>query len=357
MTRCPGCGTQLAANARFCSLCGKEVTPPSATPTQQITQQHRQPTGQYTQQPYAGQQPTLHPTQQYQTGQYPAQPAPSDNKGKVAMAAGIGGVVAALALFLILKAAGVLGGKPSEVAAAPVLTAPDTRPIAAPVLTAPKVDPPKQAPVMAPPASKDNPMPEDVVAYLRWLKQFDDARRAMEHRGIAAYMRVPVMLTTQMMNEFDENKQGEPKPQRNAVADEIGAVVQKMNEATGIFQQTQPPGPCVSLGTAYLSALTSKTQQMSKLQGVVTQIFQAIDTSGNSNSKAQEMLPSLMAEMQNKSMSKEADAADTAAAQALNALRSQYTSMPADVSSFDIGPVNTGLDPKSVIPPGMGFGM
>jgi hypothetical protein len=355
MTRCPGCGSQLAANARFCSLCGQGVAPPAATPTQQQptqqmpprTGQYQQPTGQYTQQPYAGQHPTLHPTGQYTTGQYPAgypqQPAPSDGKGKLAVAAVVGGLIAALALFLLLKASGVLGGKQAEVGSGAVLTAPETKPVA--------------APVMAPPASKDNPMPEDVVRYLRWLKQFDAARRSMEHRGIAAYLRVPAMLTTQMMNEFDENNAGQPKPQRNEVADEIGTVVQKMNEATGVFQQTQPPGPCVPLGSAYLGALTSKTQQMSKLQGMVTQIFAAIDTSGNSNSQAQQMLPSLMAEMQNKTMSKEADAADTAASQALNALRSQYTSMPADVRDFDIGPVNTNLDPKSVIPPGMGFGM
>ncbi|GAB4466999.1 MAG: hypothetical protein OHK0029_38680 [Armatimonadaceae bacterium] len=347
MAHCTGCGAQVAANSRFCSLCGKEVAAPTVAgknPTA-MPSQAPQPTQQYGQSPYPG----------ATTGTYAAPEA--NNKKKIAIAAVVGSVVTALALVLILRTAGVLGAKPTEVNGGTVLTAPETRPAPAPILTAPQVTPPSvQAPVLTPPQAQENPMPEDVVAYLRWLKQFDAARRSLENRGIAAYMQLPVELTKQMMNEFDENNAGQPRPQRNKIADEIGYVVQQMNEATGKFQQYPPPNPAAPLASAYLNSLSTKTRQMAEMQGMVTSIFRAIDTSGNSNSAAQEMLPKLMAEMQSKTMSQEADAADSGASNALNTLRGQYTSMPADVRDFDIKPVNTNLDPRTVMPPGLGLG-
>ncbi len=343
MARCTGCGNQLAANARFCSLCGKEAVPPAPPSTAMPS---AAPT----------RHPTQYPTQQYATTQPTA--VANNNRRNVALAALVAAIVGALALFLILKASGVLGAKETAMGSGAVLTAPETRPVAAPVLTAPEVKAPQvDAPILAPPASKDNPMPDDVVAYLRWLKRFEAARRSMETRGIAAYMQLPLKMTQQMMNEFDENNTGQPKPKRNEIADEIGFVVQKLNEATGKFQEYPPPNPCAPLATGYLNAMTTKTQQMSRMQGMVTTIFQSIDTTGNSNSNAQQMLPQLMEEMQSKTMSKEADAADEGASQALNALRGQYTSMPADVRDFDIKSVNTNLDPKSVMPPGIGLGL
>jgi hypothetical protein len=349
MARCTGCGSQLAANARFCSLCGKEAVPPTVmggnTPSP-------------TQPPRPNPQVTQYPTGQYVTGQYPGAIAENPNqKRNLAIAGGIGALLAALALFLILRATGVLGAKPTEVNGGTVLNAPETKPVAAPVLNAPPVKAPEvNAPVLAPPKSKDNPMPEDVVAYLRWLKQFDAARRKLEHQGVAAYMQLPIQLTKYMMDEFDENNAGQPKPQRNRIADDIGYVVQQMNEATGKFQQYPPPNPCAPLATAYLGSLATKTRQMAQMQGMVTTIFRSIDSSGNSNESAQQMLPQLMQEMQSKTMSTEADAADTAATDALNTLRGQYTSMPADVRDFSIKPVDTNLDPKNVMPPGLGFG-
>lgn len=343
MARCTGCGNQLAANARFCSLCGKEAVPPTPPRT-------TMPSGAPTR------QPTQYPTQQYATP-YPAA-EPNNNRRNVGLAALIGAIVAALALFFILKASGVLGSKETAMGSSPVLNAPETRPIAAPVLTAPEVKAPKpEAPILAPPTSKDNPMPEDVVEYLRWLKRFEAARRSMEYKYVAAYSQLPLMITQHMMNEFDEDKAGQTNPQSNKIVTELSAGVEKMNEATGKFQGYPPPNPCAPLATAYLSSLNTKTRQMSQMQAVTASIFESITSNGNSNSNAQQMLPQLMQEMQSKTMSGEADAADSAASQALNALRGQYTSMPADVRDFDIKPVNTNLDPRTVMPPGIGLGL
>lgn len=339
MARCTGCGNQLAANARFCSLCGQEAAVPAPPRT-------AMPSG----------APMRHPTQ-YPTQQYAAA-EPNNNRRNIGLAALIGAIVAALALFFILKASGVLGAKETAMGSGAVLTAPETRPVAAPVLTAPEVKAPDvKAPILAPPASKDNPMPEDVVEYLRWLKRFEAARRSMETRGVAAYMQLPIKVTKYMMDEFDENNAGQQTKPRNDLSGEIGFVVQKLNEATGKFQAYPPPNPCAPLATAYLNSMTTKTRQMAQMQGVVTTIFQSFDTTGNTNSQAQQMLPQLMQEMQSKTMSGEADAADAAASQALNSLRGQYTSMPADVRDFDIKSVDTGLNPKSIMPPGLGFGM
>jgi hypothetical protein len=291
----------------------------------------------------------------------PYQPPVANNEGRQRNALLItgGAIVTALVLFLLLKASGVLGAKSTELPTAAVLTAPQTRVAEAPVLGAPEVKKP-EAPVLTPPTTKGNPMPEDVIAYLRWLKQFEAARRSLEFRGNAAYMKLPTMLTMKMMASMDENNaDNKPQSMTGDVAGEIGNVVQELNTATQRFQSYPPPNPCAALATAYNRSLSTKVKQMAKMQVAVAEIFRMFDNEGSTNNAAQDMLPQLLQEMTTRSMSQEADAADMATNEALNAVRAQYTDIPEDIDAqhFDIKQVDLKIDPRSVIPPGMGSGL
>ena len=188
--RCSGCGAQLAANSRFCSLCGRESSPVAAT-----TGNSRTPTGN----PLPG-------------GAY-APPGTGYGGGKrnVALAATGGAIAVALALFLLLRAAGVLGAQGTNAPSAAVLTAPKTNPVAAPILNAPATEP-SAAPILSPPGSKDIAMPEDVVAYLRWLKKFEAARRSLANRQEA---KLTLILTNMIKGGYADRAQLRERQRRN----------------------------------------------------------------------------------------------------------------------------------------------
>ncbi|MDX1933397.1 MAG: hypothetical protein SFU56_12380 [Capsulimonadales bacterium] len=345
--KCPSCGAQTARGAKFCSLCGTAI--PSATLSSPANAAPSVMPG--------GVPPRPNPTAT--PGAY-TPPVTSAGPRRANVLAILGGATAlALILFLLLKASGVLGAKKAEVPTAGVLSAPQTRVAEAPVMNAPPVKQP-EAPVLAPPEVKGNPMPEDVIAYLRWLKKFEAARRSLEYRGNAAYLKLPTMLTMKMMAHFDENNdQGQQNQGMTAdVAAEIGRIVQELNAATGKFQAYPPPNPCAALAETYNMSLATKVRQLGKMQVAVSEIFRMFDAEGNTNESAQQMLPQLLQEMTTRAMSQEADAADLAADQALNAVRAQYTDIPEDIDDrhFDIKQVDLKIDPRSVIPPGMGMG-
>jgi hypothetical protein len=330
MPKCPGCGNETPGNARFCPLCG---APSNATIP-------------------PGNQTMMNPVG------YAA--APESGKNKTAMAVGFGVVAVAIAAFLLFKASGLLAANKTEAPKNAVLNAPVTQTVQAPVMNAPPVKAPP-APVIQPPPNAENPMPEDVIAYLRWLKQFEGARRSLESKGAA-------VMTSSLQDLIKEYTTGasmglldgdsgvsgttEHKPQNYAAT--IGAVIQEWNQASGVFQQKIPPDPCAALATSYGGALRAGVDQMSQLQGILTSAQQSMQNAGgNSTPDAQGALTQLFEQKNSRGMSKSVDQQYGDSNAALDAVRGRYTSMPDDISrqNFSIQTDGGSL----MMPPGLGL--
>lgn len=289
-------------------------------------------------------------------------PGVTDDSGKrkVAVFSALGGLGVAALLFFLLRAAGVLGVGGTQAPSAAILTAPKTQTAPAPILNAPQASPPA-APVFSAPANKEVPMPEDIVAYLRWLKKFEAARRSLESRMTVASAKILPMITVAQAEEVnnwgpenDGAARPAQKPATNAIRSELSNIAQEMNQAPAKFQGYPPPNPCAGLALAYQSSLALKVRQVVQMQDTFQQILSAFDGSGNT-SGLNDIYAKLTTEYGSKSMSNDADAADTKANDELNALRGRYTSMPDDVRTFDIRTVSdqglTNLIPKV---PGLG---
>jgi len=335
MAKCTGCGNEMTGAARFCPLCGREAagaSPASANPTLM-----NQPTG------YGG-----------------GAVADDASKKKTAMAVGFGVLALAIAAFLLFKASGLLASNKTQAPPAAVLNAPQTVTVAAPVINAPPVKKP-EAPVIQPPQNAQNPMPEDVIAYLRWLKQFEGARKSLESKG-AATMTVALQdlikeyTTGASMGLLDGDSTGssppEHKPMNYGVM--IGAVIQEWHQANALFQQKTPPDPCANLATTYGGALRAGVEQMSSLLGILTNAQNSIkNAGGQSTPDAQSSLTQLFQQKNSKEMSQSVDQQYGNANTALDAIRSRYTSMPDDISrqNFTIQTDGGSL----MMPPGLGL--
>ena len=230
------------------------------------------------------------------------------------------------------------------------------------MLAAPPVEKP-EAPVLTAPTVKGNPMPEDVIAYLRWLRQFEAARRSLTSRGTAQLLvtyanraKAPLDdLLKEPDQQSSEIKLGSPKSEA-----EISSVIQEWNKAAGRFQSYPPPNPCVTLATNYNAMLITVVQQQSKLLRVMIDTLKAAsDSGGKATTDITQVLTQLMDEHNNKGMSKAADATFQSASESLNTLRDQYTEIPQDIdrAHFTIQDDNTAAVPSVGLPavPGLGI--
>lgn len=318
MSRCSGCGQNLAPNSRFCALCGKAAAPVA---------------------------PTLHGAQT--TGQYAAPPSGDTGRKKVALAAGGGAVAAAIILFLGLRASGLLGAKPTAAPVAGVLSAPQTQAAPAPLLAAPQtqVSPPPQTPVLTAPAQAGNPMPDDVAKWLRWLKWMEGRRTTLKNQSDAAaviiigeMMKAPLQ---EMMKEPDDIK--EENMISKPALQKMAKMAVDWNEFTRDFQAgPQPPywaagtpnlpQACAPVAGAYNQMLTNIVQQQAQLQQILQQASESAGKSGGqATPDVQNALTQLYGQNNNKGMSQTVDATISSADGALNALRSRYTSVPSDI--------------------------
>jgi hypothetical protein len=320
MARCTGCGAQLAARARFCSLCGKEAPPeviaappPGAARSAAVTAPR----------PGAA-----------------ANPAAAGGKKNVALITTASALALALLIFLGLKASGVLGAKRTEAPTAAVLNAPATEPVTAPVINAPAASPPPQAPILTPPVAKGTPMPEDVIAYLRWLKQFEAARRNLEDRGsaqlsvVAQELIKESMTGAQSLGTLDDDPTQASSDKRGLVFDfaPLNKVIADWNLATGKFQSYPPPNPCASLAMTYNGALSTSVREMSQIVGSFQSAMNSLNSSnGQPSSDMMNVLTDLKAEHRSHEGSKNIDAQYSDANTALDRVRDQYTDIPPDI--------------------------
>ncbi|MES2461179.1 MAG: zinc ribbon domain-containing protein [Armatimonadota bacterium] len=340
MAKCPKCGTELAAFARFCSNCGYDTGAQPAT-TANATQAYGSPSGP----PYGGETP--------------------GNNQKTGLYIGGGLVALAIIAFFIARAAGLFSGAKAEAPATGVLSAPQTQVVAAPVLNAPEVAAPAapvlRAPQMAsPPPPITNPMPADVIDYLRWLKQFDIGRQQLSSKGEAQMMLVLQEFTKEYMTgqslgllDGDSGDSRNPQQQKGLDISPINNVIQDWNKATTLFMQKQPPAPCTTLASNYKGALATAVSQMTQVTSAFLGATQSIKNSGGQKTAdAQQTLESLMQEKNGRHGSQSIDGSLTSANDALDAVRNQYTDIPPDI---DAAHFSIKADGSSLKLPGLPF--
>lgn len=321
MAKCPGCGSELSAGARFCSLCGRVAAP----------------------------SPAAHPAEPAATRPSPeaAEPSSLDAGQRKVIYASLG-AAALILLGVVLFAqvrSGVLSAQGTRTPATGVLNAPSAQTPQSPVLTAPAPNSPT-APVIQAPQTASVPMPEDVIEYLRWLKRFEAGRRDLEKQGFSALIVFAHPLKSPLVTGLLKEDQAEETTQPNPAQDRdisIGNVILEWNRAAALFQQKTPPDPCATLATHYNQALVLGVQRMSIIQQMLPK--QSMDGSKgeqDASARINELLKILDG-------AQDVDVAQSEADNALNALRARYTSMPEDVRTFDIKPVQTGFDPRSML--------
>ena len=340
MARCKACGTEAPAMARFCNICGAAVTAASAPPASAATSM-----------PAARPQPT-----QYAP---PTAAAPPQNQStgmnKAAIAALVSGVVLiGAAGFLFAKSAGLLNAqKPSSPSGA-VINAPNTQPAQAPVLSAPQPQMP-QAPIMKPPGTIGNPMPEDVIAYLRWLKWYDGELQKLmaklESIGINAVPTLYLSAMDQIQSDDSEQKGNNAQN----LKDQMNQIASDMNQAAAIFSQKNPPDACANLATTYREGMNESVRQSAALTQLIIKIIDSFADMSNGDQQRKADLPGLMKEMQGGGLSNRADLTRNSASQSLNTLRDRYTDIPPDISAsnFQIKTLDSGFDPTKLMK-GMG---
>jgi hypothetical protein len=321
MAKCPKCGTELAAFARFCSNCGYDTGAQPAN-SANATQAYGSPSGP------------------------PPGAGPSGDGNKTGLFIGGGLVALAIVAFFIARAAGLFSGAKAEAPSTGVLSAPQTQVVAAPVLNAPPVAAPTapvlRAPQMAtPPPPRTNPMPPDVIDYLRWLKRFDTGRQQLASQGEAQMMIMLQDFTKEYMTgqslgllDGDSGNGKTPQEQKGLDITPINNVIQDWNKATAIFQQKQPPAPCTTLASNYKGALASAVAQMSQVTSAFVGATQSIKNSGGQKTAdAQQTLTQLMQEKNGRTSSQSIDGSLQGANDALDAVRNQYTDIPQDIDA------------------------
>lgn len=339
MPKCSSCGTESAPNARFCAICGAQIAPPS---------------------PVSPPMPV--PSSPPSSGNLgSAQGLPTSPGGLPPGAwAAIGGgvVVLGVAGFLFAKAAGLFGAPAPGTKSTAVLSAPQTQTAPAPILSAPQTEAPP-APVLQTPASEEVPMPEDVIAYLRWLKRFDQVLREVNSRLESIGVSVIPEIYTGMISQIAGDGETPSRPAGSGVVERLSTITAELNQLTAQFRQMPPPEPCAPLASAYGDALVAAVRgsaQLITVFGKVAQSFSADVDQGAQD--RQQMLPDLMKELQGGGISSGVDRSFGGANSALDALRGRYNRIPSDVDrgAFAIESVDSGLDASKFLSGGkLGF--
>lgn len=348
MARCKACGTEAPAMARFCSICGAAVAAPTPPPASaaSATANSRVPTSST---PLSGppaainRTPAPTPPPSYDSG---------GDGGKKALAIGSALVLLGVAGFFIAKSSGLLGAAPTKAPQSNVLTAPDTKPATGPVLGAPQVEAPKSQPVLAQPPPVNTAMPEDIIAYLRWLKALNQNLQGMHSDIVATGTTILPTLYGDLAKIAGETEADAPAPNNSATVQKLQKIVMDLNQVTATFQGRTPPNPCAPLATEYNKALQTTVGQTASMAQMFTKLITSLTQDAQQGTaSSQDMLPNLMRELNGNGLSKSADAGFNSADTALNQLRDRYTQIPSDIApgNFQLKSLDTGFDPKTLL--------
>ncbi|MBB6049914.1 hypothetical protein [Armatimonas rosea] len=340
--------------ARFCSICGAAVTAATPPPVSAATSAARPQPAARPQQP----QPTVYGQPQgasYGQPMATAQPANANGLNKAGLAALIAGIVlVGAAGFLFAKSSGVLNAQKPVAPQGAVINAPNTQPAQAPVLSAPQPTLPN-APILKPPAMVGNPMPADVIAWLRWLKWFEGERKRLEAKSAGELIvqlqnAIKEYMTGESLGLLDGSFESGEKPKKPApnYGEQIAKVIGEWNQAANVYKTpgaaNKPPLPdtCAPLASGYGEALDAGIAEMSKLMNTLNATLGSMGGQNGDTSGAQNAVRDLMAQKSSKSASKSVDALFSDANAALDAVRNRYTEIPSDIDSSHFRIVSEG---------------
>jgi len=263
--------------------------------------------------------------------------------------------VAAIGLLglgaFLAKTAGLLGSQPTTTKSTAILAPPQTQTATAPILQAPTTEAP-QSPVLTPPGQTGIPMPEDVIAYLRWLKQYHaDLRQLSSSLEGVAMQIIPTMTVNGYNQLFNEDENRINVPGQDQTRGRLLEVTSQLNQMAARFNGVRPPDPCAPLAGQYQQSMNLHLQQIAKLATLLEKIME-------NPADAASLLPELTAEMGSKSMSGQADSAVKGADQQLNTLRERYIDIPSDINrgTFQIDTLDSGLNAGKLLG-GKGLGL
>lgn len=338
MARCKACGTEAPPMARFCSICGAAVAPATAAPPAMAS----------------GTAPARRVALPLVATAAPVQ-AQGGGMNKAAIIALVSGIgLIGAAAFLFVKSAGVLNAQKPTTPVAGVINAPNTQPLQAPILTPPNPGLPKN-PILQPPTTIGNPMPEDIIAWLRWLKWFEGERKRLESKSTGELIlqlqsAIKEYTTGESMGLLGDGFANGEKPDKPApnYGAAIGKVIQEWNQADGVYKapaggnKPRLPDACAPLASNYGQALDAGIQEMTKLMTTMNTALQSMSGQDTGGAGTQDALKSLMAAKGSKSASKSVDALFNDSNAALDSLRSRYTDIPPDISGNNFRIVSEG---------------
>ena len=177
------------------------------------------------------------------------------------------------------------------------------------------------------------PMPADVIAYLRWLKWFESERHRMQLNQV--FSLAPLATTAAYADLLSEDAPPIQGPPELAVAkrfeEKVSPVVKGWGATVEVFDKQPAPAPCQELASTYRSGMINTKSAIGSILEKTVGTIRQIAGQKNKEELAQPTLRWLQDQKDNKALSQSADDGFHAANLALAKLRSQYREIPVDI--------------------------
>ena len=177
------------------------------------------------------------------------------------------------------------------------------------------------------------PMPADVIAYLRWLKWFESERHRMQLNQI--FSLAPLATTAAYADLLSEDAPPIQGPPELAVArrfeERVSPVVKGWGATVEVFDKQPVPSACQELSQSYRTGLTNTKSAIGSILAKTVGTIRQIAGQKNKEELAKPALSWLQDQKDNKSLSHSADDGFYIANVALARLRSQYREIPTDI--------------------------
>ena len=178
------------------------------------------------------------------------------------------------------------------------------------------------------------PMPADVVAYLRWLKWFESERHRMQLNQV--FSLAPLATTAAYADLLSEDAPPIQGPPELAVAkrfeERVSPVVRGWGATVEVFDKQPVPAACQELAQSYRTALTTTKSAVGTILEKTVGTIKQLAGQKNKEELAQPTLSWLTDQRDNKALANRADDGFYGANLALEQLRNRYRDIPADLT-------------------------
>lgn len=179
------------------------------------------------------------------------------------------------------------------------------------------------------------PMPADVIAYLRWLKWFEGERHRMQLNQV--FSLAPLATTAAYADLLSEDAPPIQGPPELAVArrfeEKVSPVVKGWGATLEVFDQQAVPAECQALASAYRNGLTTTKSAIGIIFERTLGTIRQLAGQKNKEELAQPTLSWLQSEKAGRTLSHQADSGFATANAALAQLRSRYREVPPDLDN------------------------